>query len=131
MISGASAAGFGASLFNAFDGSIVRDLRDGFGQSATDDFDKDGTSNLTEYRLGLVPNGGSSLFLATRAANGLIRWPSAVGLKFDVQRGTSLFAGSWTTISPAGGIDGAAVSTGFTDSAAPAGKAFYKVLLRP
>ncbi|MES2660141.1 MAG: hypothetical protein V4689_16075 [Verrucomicrobiota bacterium] len=104
----------------------------GLGQSAADDFDKDGTSNLTEYRLGLTPNSGTSRFAATRAPGGLITWPSAVGLTFDVQRSTVLAEGSWTTVSPLpGGISGAAGTSSFTDPSPPVGNAFYKVVLRP
>ncbi|MEO5917827.1 MAG: LamG-like jellyroll fold domain-containing protein [Luteolibacter sp.] len=103
----------------------------GLGQTDTGDFDGDGTSNLTEYRLGLTANSGSSLFKITRGANGLLTWPSVTGVKFDVLRSTSLAAGSWTIISPVAGIDGAAGNSSFTDPAPPAGNAFYRVALRP
>ncbi|MES2660140.1 MAG: LamG-like jellyroll fold domain-containing protein [Verrucomicrobiota bacterium] len=98
---------------------------------ATGDFDGDGTDNLTEYRLGLIANSGSSGFTVTRGAGGLLTWPSVTGVKFDVLRSTTLAAGSWTVISPPAGIDGAAGSTGFTDPAPPVGNAFYRVALRP
>ena len=38
----------------------------GLAQGAADDFDHDGTDNLTEYRLGLIPNNGTSVFAAIR-----------------------------------------------------------------
>ncbi|GAA5128026.1 hypothetical protein JIN84_07825 [Luteolibacter yonseiensis] len=103
----------------------------GLGQTATGDFDGDGTSNLTEYRLGLVPNSGASRFAATRSAAGLISWPSAVGVKFDVQRSTTLAAGSWETVSPVAGIDGTPGTASFTDPSPPPSGAFYRVVLRP
>jgi hypothetical protein len=103
----------------------------GLGQTAVGDSDGDGTSNLTEYRLGLVPNSGNSRFTATRAASGMISWPSAVGVKFDVQRSTTLAVGSWETISPPAGIDGTAGTTGFSDPTPPLNNAFYRVVLRP
>ena len=103
----------------------------GLGETPTGDFDKDGTSNLTEYRLGLIPNSGSSLFIASRADNGLISWPGAVGVTFDVLRSTSLDAGSWTLVSPGAGIAGVEGSTSFTDPSPPSGSAFYRIALRP
>ncbi|RYD31342.1 MAG: hypothetical protein EOP87_14900 [Verrucomicrobiaceae bacterium] len=96
---------------------------------ATVDFDGDGTNNLTEFRLGLMANSGSSRFAATRAADGKISWPSAAGLKFTVMRSTSLAVGSWT---PVGTVTGtAAVTAEFTDPSPPVGGAFYRVLLEP
>lgn len=103
----------------------------GLGQTAIGDFDGDGTNNLTESRLGLIPNSGTSFFAATRAANGMITWPSAAGVKFDVQRSTTLAVGSWDLVSPSAGIDGTAGTASFTDTTPPVGKAFYRVLLRP
>jgi len=100
----------------------------GLGETATGDFEGDGTNNLTEYRLGLIPNNGSSRFAATRAANGLLSWPSATGVTFTVQRSQSLAAGSWTTI---GTVPGTAGTASFTDPSPPVGTAFYKVLLQP
>ncbi len=101
---------------------------DGLGQDADDDFDKDGTDNRTEYRLGLIPDSGSSRFAVTRAANGEMTWPSAIGLTFTVQRSQSLAPGSWSTV---GTVPGKAGSINFFDPDPLAGKAFYKVLLEP
>jgi hypothetical protein len=98
----------------------------GTGQAAAADYDGDGTSNLTEYRLGLVPNSGSSRFSVARGSNGLLTWPSAAGLTFKVQRSVSLAA--WETIAT---ISGAAGTSEFTDLAPPSGKAFYRVTLEP
>ena len=100
----------------------------GLGQTATGDFDNDNTTNLTEYRLGLIPNSGSSRFAASRAPNGQLTWPSATGLTFTIQRSPSLAAGSWTAI---GTVSGTAGSASFTDPSPPAGTAFYKILLQP
>ena len=101
----------------------------GLGQTATGDFDGDGTNNLTEFRLGLIPNNGSSSFSVTRSAAGLLTWPSATGLTFTVQRSTTLAAGSWTTITT---VSGTAGTASYTDPSPPAGgKAFYKISLEP
>lgn len=99
------------------------------GQNATGDYDHDETNNLAEYRLGLVPNSGSSRFAATRSASGQLQWPSVVGVTFKIERSTSLAAGSWTALENA--FPGTAGTTSYTDPAPPAGKAFYKVTLNP
>lgn len=100
----------------------------GISQTAEGDFDGDGTNNLTEFRLGLVANSGSSRFAATRAATGKLTWPSVTGVNFTVMRSTTLAAGSW---SPVGTIPGTAGTAEFTDPSPPAGGAFYRVLLEP
>jgi Concanavalin A-like lectin/glucanases superfamily/Bacterial TSP3 repeat len=97
-------------------------------QTATGDFDGDGTDNLTEFRLGLVPDSGSSRFAAAGGAGGNLTWPSVTGVTFIVQRSTSLAAGSWSTV---GTVPGTAGTAGFTDPLPPAGTAFYRVLLQP
>ena len=89
------------------------------------DFDNDGTDNLTEYRLGLIPNDGSSAFHATRAGTGQIQWPSATGVTFTVRRSADL--SSWSTIAT---VPGTAGTASFTDPAPPAGKAFYQIVLQ-
>ena len=93
-------------------------------QTPTGDFDSDGTDNLTEYRLGLIPNNGSSLFQATRSDNGLIQWPSTTGVTFTVRRSTDL--SSW---SPVATVPGTAGTASFTDPSPPVGKAFYEIVL--
>lgn len=100
----------------------------GQSQNASADFDSDGTNNLTEYRLNLIPNSSVSRFAATRNAAGLLQWPSAVGVTFTVKRSTTLQAGSWTSI---GTITGTAGTASFTDPSPPAGRAFYQILLEP
>lgn len=95
-------------------------------QAATGDFDGDGTDNLTEYRLGLLPGSGTSRFAVTRGDAGLLQWPSAVGLTFTVQRATTL--SDWTNI---GTVTGTAGTASYTDLSPPAGKAFYRILLEP
>ncbi|RYD19121.1 MAG: LamG domain-containing protein [Verrucomicrobiaceae bacterium] len=100
----------------------------GLSQTATGDFDGDGTNNLTEYRLGLVANSGTSRFAAIRAADGRLTWPSVTGVNFTVMRSTTLAAGSWI---PVGSVPGTAGTAGFTDPSPPVGGAFYRVLLEP
>jgi hypothetical protein len=99
----------------------------GLGQTASGDFDKDGTDNLTEFRLGLIPNDGKSIFAASRAANGAITWPSKAGTTFKIERSTTLGSGSWTTLQAT--WPGTAGSTSYTDPTPPAGKAFYRITL--
>ena len=97
-------------------------------ETATGDFDKDGTDNLTEFRLGLVPNDGKSGFVAVRASNGTITWPSKAGTTFKIERSTTLGAGGWTTLQAT--WPGTAGTTSYTDPTPPAGgKAFYRITL--
>lgn len=100
----------------------------GLGQAASGDFDGDGTSNLVEYRLGLIPNSGNSRFTATRGSTGVLTWPSAIGVTFVVQRNSTLTAGGWTSIAT---ISGTAGTASYTDPAPPAGQAFYRIQLVP
>jgi hypothetical protein len=97
-------------------------------QPATGDFDGDGTDNLTEFRLGLVPNNGGSSFAATRSAAGLLEWPGVEGVTFTVQRSTTLADGSWSDIAT---IPGTAGTASFSDPSPPVGAAFYRILLEP
>lgn len=97
-------------------------------QSGTDDFDGDGTDNLTEYRLGLDPKSGSSRFAATITSGSSLQWPSAVGLTFVVQRSTTLLPDSWGNDVIVPGTAGTAT---YTDPNPPEGKAFYRVRLNP
>jgi hypothetical protein len=92
------------------------------------DFDADGTDNLAEYRLGLVPTSGSSRFAATLGAAGQLQWPGAAGVSFKIERSTTL-AGDWLVLDAA--FPGSAGGNSFTDPSPPAGKAFYKVTLNP
>ncbi|MCW1922018.1 hypothetical protein OKA05_05605 [Luteolibacter arcticus] len=101
----------------------------GLGQGAADDFEHDGTDNLTEFRLGLIPNNGSSRFAAIRGSGGAIQWPSVEGVTFKIERSTTLGAGSWSTLQPA--WPGTAGSASFTDPEPPPGRAFYKITLNP
>jgi hypothetical protein len=97
-------------------------------QTATGDFDADGTDNLTEFRLGLIPNSGSSRFAVARGAAGALTWPSVTGVSFQVLRSTTLGVGSWTVISTVPGTAGTAT---YTDPTPPSGSAFYRIALQP
>jgi hypothetical protein len=101
----------------------------GLGQTATGDFDNDGTANLTEFRLELIPNSPTSRFAATGSSGGLILWPSVTGVTFRIERSTSLDLGSWTPLEAA--IPGSAGTASYTDPAPPIGRAFYRVGLNP
>jgi autotransporter-associated beta strand protein len=100
-----------------------------------DDFDSDGTNNLTEYRLGLVPNNANSRFFVSSTDSNpgdgyTLGWQGKAGLTFTVERSSTLASGSWSvihTVTPA--ADG---PQSFTDPApVPAGKSFYRVTLAP
>ncbi|RYD45639.1 MAG: LamG domain-containing protein, partial [Verrucomicrobiaceae bacterium] len=97
-------------------------------QLPTGDFDGDGTDNMTEFRLGLAANNGSSRFSAALAANGKLTWPSAAGVTFTVVRSTTLTEGSWE---PVGTVTGTTGTAEFTDPSPPQGGAFYRILLQP
>ena len=101
----------------------------GLGQTAAGDYENDGTNNLTEFRLGLIPNSGSSRFAASRANGGVIQWPSVTGVTFKIERSTSLSAGSWSVLEAA--FPGTAGTASYTDPSPPVGKAFYKIGLNP
>jgi len=99
------------------------------GQTGTGDFDQDGTANAAEYRLGLVPNSGSSRFAAARGTSGQLQWPSVTGVTFTIERSTTLAAGSWSVLEAS--FAGTAGTASYTDPSPPVGKAFYKVTLNP
>ncbi len=97
----------------------------GLQESAAGDFDRDGTSNLAEFRLGLLPDDGRSLFRATLTGAATLTWPSPAGLGFTIQRSVTL-SGEWTNLATMTGTSG---TTSYTDPNPPAGRAFYRVLL--
>jgi autotransporter-associated beta strand protein len=101
------------------------------GQDAAEDYDADGTNNLTEYRLGLIPNNGTSVFAATRnETTGQLTWPSREGVTFRIERSTTL--GDWTALETAlPAAASPATTTSYTDAAPPAGTAFYRIGLNP
>lgn len=97
------------------------------------DFDGDGTNNLTEFRLGLIPTNANSRFFITSTDSNLadgytIAWQGKAGLTFKVERSVTLAPGSWSvihTVTPV--ADGPRT---LTDPApVPLGKAFYRVTL--
>lgn len=98
-------------------------------QTATGDFDADGSDNLTEFRLGLIPNSGSSRFAVVRSTTGTLTWPSVTGVSFRVERSTTLAANSWQQVG--GTVTGTAGTASFSDPTPPAGSAFYRVALQP
>ncbi|QJE98692.1 autotransporter-associated beta strand repeat-containing protein [Luteolibacter luteus] len=91
------------------------------------DPDHDGSSNDTEFRLGLDPKNGGASFRATGslAPSGLtLIWPSAPELSFEIHRSGSL-DGPWQTMATVTGTGS------FTDTAPPEGKCFYRIVLLP
>lgn len=98
-----------------------------FGDSAQGpaaDFDHDGTTNRTEFLLGLDPADGSSAFHASihlAGASPTLTWPTAPGLSFRVERSTTL-TGAWTDL-------GIVQAGTWTDPSPPPGRAFYRIVL--
>jgi hypothetical protein len=90
------------------------------------DSDGDGTSDEIELRLGLNPHHGASRFAVQQVA-GALRWPSAVGETFRVQRSAGDSAlRVWETLATVPGVAGVA---SFTDPSPPPGRAMYRVLM--
>lgn len=95
-------------------------------ETASGDFDKDGTSNLVEYLLGFDPASGSSRFAAARIGEA-ITWSASSGRVFKVQRSTTLANEvSWTDVAT---VTATGPSATWTDPSPPTGKAFYRVVL--
>ncbi len=107
---------------------------DNFGnlnQTATTDFDGDGTRDVIEFRLGLDPTDPSSRFALTSSdkdpADGFtFSWPSQPGTSFTIRR----YLDFGTVDAEITGVAaGAGASTSYTDAEAPSGRAFYTVEL--
>ena len=101
------------------------------GQTATGDPDADGTSNRAEFLLGLDPTDGAQAFRATQSAvvpgsSVTLAWPAQDGLTFKVWRSPTLADGSWLEV---GSLTATGTTATFTDLAAPAGRAFYRIEL--
>lgn len=91
------------------------------------DPDGDGTTNLSEFRLGLDPRSGASSFKATAsiAPQGFtLQWPFAPGLSFEIHRSASP-QGPWTVLETVQSVGF------FTDTAPPPSRAFYRIVLLP
>ena len=94
------------------------------------DPDGDGTTNETEFRLGLNPNDGTSSFKATGTLiNGdvTLTWPSAAGLVFEVRR--SNLVGAWDLLETLPPVTPGPAS--YTDTDPPPGRGFYRIVLQP
>jgi len=99
-------------------------------QTGAGDPDSDGTENRAEYLLGLSPVNGSQAFKATQSnvvpGTGVtLTWPAQNGLTFTVWRSTTL--SGWTQLG--GTVTATGATATYTDTTAPLGKAFYKVIL--
>lgn len=98
-----------------------------FGDSEQDtagDFDHDGSSNRTEFLLGLDPTDGSSSFQVMIRPDGTsytLTWPAASGRSFRIERSRRL-SGDW--------VDLGVVHGGTWTDPNPSGRrAFYRVVL--
>jgi autotransporter-associated beta strand protein len=99
--------------------------------AATADPDGDGTTNETEFRLGLNPKNGSSSFKAgiiPVAGGYTLSWPSAPGLVFEIRRSATL-SGPWELLDTL-----APITTGpatYTDTSPLQPQGFYRIILLP
>lgn len=118
----------GDAMVDAWEAAYFGTLsRDGSG-----DADADGTSDLTEFRIGLNPKDPAQAFRVSMVSAALgftFSWPSQAGLQFVVRRSSSLADGDWQEIGMVPAWAG--TSTSFTDAAVSSGRAFYQVVLRP
>lgn len=101
-------------------------------QTGTGDADTDGTNNRSEFLLGLSPVDSAQRFSATESnvvpgTGATLTWPAQAGLTFTVHRSPSLTAGSWTQLG--GPITATGTTASYTDTTAPAGRAFYRIFL--
>jgi hypothetical protein len=92
------------------------------------DADGDGTSNLSESRLGLDPRDAAQVFRATLAPGFTLSWPSAAGLTFTIERSATLTPANWTSI---GTVNGTGPTATFTDATPLPNGGFYRVRLSP
>ena len=70
---------------------------------ATADADGDGANNLQEFKAGTNPNDASSV-LRLASKKGLasdlgLHWPSVLNKQYVIERSTSLYSPTWTSIS--------------------------------
>jgi hypothetical protein len=101
------------------------------------DFDKDGTSDAAEYRLGLIPNDAKSRFAATVVRNPVtgfvtLTWPSKMGATFDVMWSENMT--SWDAIGTVEDTTEEGSTETFIDNIGDIlnyPKSFYRVLLKP
>lgn len=122
------------ALPDAWEMSMVGNLTS---LTRTGDFDRDGTSDNAEYRLGLIPNNGSSMFKVTIVRNPTtgdvtLTWPSQMGLNFTVQWTQDLaMPNPWQDLATLTDTDGGTTET-FTDTGIIGERAlFYRVALKP
>ena len=87
----------------------------------SDDFDKDGLTNLEEYRLGTNPKSGSSRFDLTALSDGRIQWPARPYGLYTLESSTDNVNWQWvkSIIPPHSGIVTATVTASTTAAADP------------
>ena len=99
-------------------------------QSATEDFDSDGFSNLSEFMAGTNPADSNSLLKIAAAKTGeetQIEWQSVPGKRYQLQFRDELVNLQWNNHS-SGIVTASGNSTTVTDSAGNP-KRFYRVVL--
>jgi hypothetical protein len=117
------------------DGDEMRDaweITHGFSYAnataAAQDADGGGTSNLTEFRLGLDPRNASQSFRATLSSGFTLSWPNAAGLDFTIERTPALSPPNWQSI---GTVNATGPTAIFTDSTPLPTGGFYRARLSP
>jgi hypothetical protein len=94
------------------------------------DPDGDGQTNLAEYAAGTDPNNPTDVFkvLTSQKSGAAFTLTAAgkAGRSYTLQRCSDLTAGAWATVTITNQLS-ADTPVSLTDSAAPAGKAFYRI----
>lgn len=103
----------------------------------TGDFDRDGTSDTAEYRLGLTPNDPASFFKVTINRDPVtgdvtLTWPSKENLEFVIQYSEDIsLDNAWQDLANITDFDGGN-SESFTDiGISDTPRLFYRVALKP
>jgi len=94
------------------------------------DADGDGMTNLAEYTAGTNPNSRIDVFkVSSHQKSGstfTLTTAGKSGRTYILERNTTLDSASWSTVTSQGPL-GADASVTLTDSASPAGRAFYRI----
>ncbi len=122
----------GDSLADAWEFANNLDPNDATGANgALGDPDRDGQANRAEFIAGTLPLDPNSRFAITSVSKTgsdiTLTWNAKVGRSYRVERSTTLLGGAWDEVMPS--TAASATTMTFTDTAATAAKAFYRVVV--